>query len=119
MLSNQEVEVFLKEFKVKMSVFNILFRDERMKNTQALLRMELTPDARKKIIESIEVPDYCEGPLDDSLYGIASLWVFGKTVKKREVYIKISLGRPNNRVICISFHDSEKPMTYPFKSKPK
>ncbi len=117
MATKLEVEKYLMDFKVKMSVFNIFFRDERLKNTQALLRMELTPDSRKKIIESIEVVDYSEGPLDDRLYGIASLWVFGKTLKKREIYIKISMGRPNDRVICISFHDSEKPMNYPFKTK--
>ena len=65
MATKLEVEKYLMDFKVKMSVFNIFFRDERLKNTQALLRMELTPDSRKKIIESIEVVDYSEGPLDD------------------------------------------------------
>ena len=116
MITKKEVEIFLNDFKVKMKVFQILFRDERMKNTQALLSLEMTPDARKKVIESLAVEDYCEGPLEDTLYGIASTWVFGKNTKKGiEIYIKISMGRPDDRVICISFHKSKHPMTYPFK----
>ena len=111
----EEVSQFLNEFKVKMKVFQILFRDERKKNTQALLSLEMTPDARKKIIESLEVEDFCEGPIDDKLYGVASMWVFGKNFKKTEIYIKISMGRPNNSVLCVSFHDAEHKMSYPFK----
>ena len=115
MATIQEVETFLKEFKVKMKIFEILFRDQRKKNTQALLSLEITPIARKAIIESLVANEYSEGPLDDNLYGIASMWVFGKKVKKVEVYIKISMGQPNNKVLCISFHDAEHLMNYPFK----
>lgn len=115
MITIQDAETFLKEFKFKMKIFNILFRDERKKNTQALLSLEITPIARKEIIENLIATEYSEGPLDDTLYGIASMWVFGKKVKKTEVYIKLSMGRPNSNVLCISFHDSKDPMNYPFK----
>lgn len=115
MASKTEVAQFLKEFKFKLSIYQILFRDERKKNSQFLLTQELTPASRIKVIESLEVEDYSEGPLDDTLYGIASMNVFGKRVKKTEIYIKISMGRPNDKVLCISFHDAEEPMNYPFK----
>ena len=116
MITKQEVETYLNDFKIKMKVFQILFRDERMTNTQSLLLLEMTPDARKKVLNSLTFEDYSEGPLTDTLYGIASIWVFGKNVKKgTEIYIKISMGRPNDRVICISFHKSKHSMTYPFK----
>jgi hypothetical protein len=115
MATKEEVSQFLNNFKVKMSVFRILFRDERKKNTQALLSLEMTPDSRKKIIESLEVEDYCEGPIDDALYGLASMWVFGKGIKKTEVYIKISMGKLNSSVLCVSFHDAEHKMSYPLK----
>jgi hypothetical protein len=115
MATKEEVSQFLNEFKVKMKVFQILFRDERKKNTQALLSLEMTPDARKKVIENLEVEDFCEGPIDDKLYGVASMWVFGKNIKKNEIYIKISMGRPNSSVLCVSFHDVEHKMSYPLK----
>ena len=43
------------------------------------------------------------------------MWVFGKDVKGSEVYIKITLGPPNYRAVCISFHVAEHPMKYPLK----
>jgi hypothetical protein len=115
MASQDEVRRFLNDFKVKMSVFSILFRDERPKNSQDLLNLEITPASRTETIKDLEVEDYCEGPLDDSLFGIASMWVFGKNIKRQEVYIKVSMGRPNSKVICISFHKAAHPMRYPFK----
>ena len=116
MASQEEVSHFLNNFKVKMSVFQILFRDDRMKNTQALLSLEMSWEARKKVIESLTVEDYSEGPVDDRLYGIASMWIFGKYIKELEIYIKISMGRPNNSVLCVSFHQAEHPMSYPYKN---
>lgn len=115
MATQAEAGQFLQEFHQKRRVFDILFRDERGKNQQALADLEITPAMRRKIIENLEVQDFSHGPLDDTLYGIASMWVFGKTVKTEEVYIKISMGQPGSQVICISFHVAEKPMNYPFK----
>lgn len=114
MATSEKVDEFLRDFKVKMAVFQIVFLDARKKNTQALLALEIAPIERRKIIEGIVFSDYCLGPLDDNLYGVASMWVFGKMVKSKEIYIKISMGRPNSEVICISFHEAEQPLTYPF-----
>ena len=114
MAERSEVQQFLNDFFAKYRVFGILFRDVRQKNSRALLALEISPDKRKQIIENLEVEDYSEGPLDDDLYGIASMWVFGSMVKGREVYIKISPGRFGSPVICISFHDAEHTMNYPF-----
>ncbi|OKL42075.1 toxin [Pontibacter flavimaris] len=117
MVSREDVKRFLSDFHTKLSVFSILFRDERGKNSRALLELEITPTSRREIIEELELNDYCEGPLEDTLYGVAPMWVFGKVIRKKEVYIKVSMGRPGSNVICISFHVAEKPMVYPFKSK--
>ena len=117
MVSREEVKNFLADFHTKLSVFSILFRDERGKNSRALLELEITPASRRKVIEELDVSDYCEGPLEDTLYGISPMWVFGSSVRKKDVYIKVSMGRPSSSVICISFHVAEKPLVYLFKSK--
>lgn len=115
MATMYEVESFLKEFKTKMRFFSILFLDDRGKNAQALLDLEITPIARKEIIGKLNIEDYCEGPLEEKMRGILPMWVFGKKIKGNEVYIKISMGTANSNVICISFHLAEYPMNYPFK----
>lgn len=115
MATKKDVRTFLVEFKTKLRFWSIIYRDDRGKNTQALLELEITPNERTEIIKKIEIEDYSEGPLEDTLYGGSQMWVFGKMVKKRDVYIKITLGKPNNPTICISFHIAESPMNYPFK----
>jgi hypothetical protein len=78
--TREDAQKFLNDFFAKYRVYDILFRDYRNKNSKALLSLEITPNKRREIIESIRVEDYSQGPLDDKLYGIASMWVFGKIV---------------------------------------
>ena len=81
MSTASDVSLFLNDFKAKMSFWDILFRDERGKNTEALIDLELRPIDRKFILETLAPKDYSEGPLKEKLYGGADMWVFGKTVK--------------------------------------
>ncbi len=103
-MKDTERASFLCDFKKKMKFWDVLFRYDRGKNAQALVDLELRPVVRKTILEALEVRDYSEGPLEEKLYGGADMWVFGKTVKKKEVYIKITMGAMGSSVICISFH---------------
>lgn len=43
--------------------------------------------------------DYSEGPIVDALNNQGEMWVFGKDVKGNEIYIKITLGKPNNIIV--------------------
>jgi hypothetical protein len=116
MASKPEVEKFLKELKVKMEVFGILFLDDRGKNQQALHDLEISPARRKEIIITLKLEDFSEGPLEEKIRGILPMWVFGREVKQKEVYIKISMGLENSSAVCISFHVAEHPMNYPYKN---
>ena len=115
MSTEKEVTVFLNDFKTKMGIWDVFFRDDRGKNAQTLAFLELTPNGRKIILESLTAKDYSQGPLEEKLYGGSDMWVFGKTIKKQEVYIKITLGALGASVICISFHLAEHKMHYPLK----
>ena len=116
MITKEQVEDFLKRLKKKIKVFDIIFRDDRGKNLQTLATLEITPTYRKEVVLSIESEDYVEGPIVDTLNKMGEMWVFGRNVKKQEVYIKIMPGRPNSSTICISFHIPEHPLNYPFKN---
>jgi fatty acid/phospholipid biosynthesis enzyme len=118
MATKQDVERFLNEFHEKMKIWDIFFRDERGKNTQTLADLEIRPADRVKIIREISAIDYSEGPLEERLYQGSSMWVFGKEVKSKEVYIKITMGAAGSGVLCISFHIADRPMNFPFKNNP-
>jgi hypothetical protein len=115
MSSEKEVSSFLKEFNVKLGIWDILYRDDRGKNMQALVDLELRPIDRKNVLKSLDTKDFSQGPIEEKLYGGSDMWVFGKTIKKRELYIKITIGAPGSSVICISFHLAEYKMQYPLK----
>ncbi len=115
MSTEAAVTSFLKDFKEKMRFWDVLFRDDRGKNAQALIDLELRPIDRKTVLEALATLDYSEGPLEEKLYGGTDMWVFGKTIKKKEVYIKITMGAMGCSVICISFHLAQHKMNYPLK----
>ncbi|HEY9262036.1 hypothetical protein [Chitinophaga sp.] len=115
MSGKAEVPGFLQAFKVNLDVWGVIFRSDRNKNIQALLDLDIRPDDRIDVLKSLGLTDYSAGPLEERLNGGANMWVFGKEVKKKEVYIKIAMGTVNANVICISFHIAELKMKYPFK----
>lgn len=107
-----EVETFIRQFMPKFNVWGIIFLN-REKNIEALKMLGITPVAREEIIKTIEVKDYVE-TIEGSLQ-FGDLWVFGKDYDGTELYIKLAMGAPESRTICISFHVSEHPITFAFK----
>jgi hypothetical protein len=105
-----EVRSFLQDFKAKLGIWGVVFRDDRGKNVQALLDLDITPVYREQVLRELQVTDYREGPKRETLNGGADMWIFGKTIKGQQVYIKITLGFVGVQVICISFHVAEHPM---------
>ena len=115
MATRSEIETFLSQFKIKLEIWGIFFLDNRDKNIQLMKQLNFRPLDRLNVIKSIEVEDYSDGPIKDGLNGFGEMWVFGKSLEGQEIYIKISMGRPGTKTICISFHLAEHPMVYPFK----
>ena len=116
MAAKEEVNSFLNEFKVKMEIWDIVFMDTRPKNLQTLADLEITSFKRKAIIKELTVQDFSEGPIEEIVFMGSSMWVFGKEIKGKEIYIKISMGFASKQTLCISFHIAEFPMSYPFKT---
>lgn len=71
-------------------------------------------DVREAIL-GLSVADYCAGPLHDR-DAPGNLWVFGKVIQGKEVYIKLKLAKvgPVKRVRIVSFHFPEEPLSHPY-----
>ena len=81
-----------------------------------ILKMASKQDVERYLKElKVKTEDFSEGPLEEKMRGILPMWVFGKEVKQKEVYIKISMGLENKSAVCISFHVADHPMNYPYK----
>lgn len=117
MITKEEVEKFLNIFFQKLKIYNIVFI-ERDKNFKTIAELEIQPIQRIDYLKKLTVMNFSEGPLKDkNIPGNPDLYVFGTIVKNKEVYIKISIGKPNKSVICISFHLAEHKMKYAFNQE--
>jgi hypothetical protein len=115
MASMSEVEEFLRTLKEKIKVFDIAFKG-RPKNTQALADLDILPIDRVQYLLNLTSENYYSGPNRDTYDSTKpDYYEFGIQIKRKEVYIKISLGIPNKMVDCMSFHVAEFPITYPLK----
>ena len=117
MITKEQAEKFLEDFSLKVKIFGIRFRDDGQKNQNSLVELGITPNQRMEVIMNLSCYDYSEGPIVDALNNQGEIWVFDKDVRGNEIYIKITLGKPNSHTICISFHKAEHPMSYPLKNK--
>jgi len=113
-----EVRHFLRTFK-EIAATRRIYIVDREKTDNALIRLGLTRTNCKEEIMSLSVLDYSSGPDPDfSRPGGAPFWVFGKTVKENEIYIKLKVveGASKDSALCISFHIAEEPLSYPFRT---
>jgi hypothetical protein len=113
-----DVQEFLRDFKHELACSDWLHIAWRPARNQVLIELGFTMRNVIDEILSLTVADYSEGPLRDHNHPqTGDLWVFGKEIEGREIYIKLKLARRSALVIarCISFHDAEQPMEYPFR----
>ncbi len=124
--STKEIATFLHQCREVIKSSEILphtfYMTRRAENDETLLSLGFTKQNVKSEIKSLSLENYCEGPLESHEYK-DTVWVFGKTINGKEVYIKLSISDRDmvgNRVrslFCISFHYAKQPLTYPFRVK--
>lgn len=110
--SRNEVQNFISRFLPIFEIWGVIFLD-REKNNEALKALGISNMIREEVIKSIEVDDYVQTIIQEASFG--DMWVFGKDYKGTELYIKIAMGKPDEKTICISFHKAEYPLQYAYK----
>jgi hypothetical protein len=89
----------------------------RDKNIETITKLELDYEDIKDELMALTPLNYCEGPLKDTKI-TGDLWVFGKTIKSREVYIKLKIWGDSScqQLRVLSFHIAEQKIKYCFKN---
>jgi len=88
--------------------------ERRSKNMATLARLGLTLEDAKSRVLALTTSDYVEGPVPRSGTSSQEAWVFGIVVERVPVYVKVSVRVEPARCLCISFHEAECPMRFPF-----
>jgi len=104
MAAKKEVEQFLKEFKEKLKLTTVFFRDDRGKNPQTLSDLELRPIDRETILLDLKIEDYSDGPLEDTLFKGSDMWVFRGKLSRMK-YILRYLSDMEKAEFCV-FHST-------------
>lgn len=114
----KKVGEFLKEFKKIITTGRGLDIIPRRGYIDALAKLGLTKKNCKDEILTLSVADYSEGPIRDRDRP-GEIWVFGKCIGGKEVYIKLKIAHSGNEKIakCLSFHAAQHPLCFPFKQK--
>lgn len=113
----QQVRQFLLDF--KQAAEKGLHIPNREKNLSLLARHGFTVRERRDVILGLRVEDYVKGPEPDDRdpTGPKNIWVFGVEHGGVGIYIKLKLVEEDDmkRAICISFHDAEFKMRFPYR----
>lgn len=66
-------------------------------------------------LKELTVSDYSETKIDKDDFDPPLLFVFGKDINRKLVYVKLKIkGEQRRRVLCVSFHYARSPMTFPY-----
>ncbi|MBR6365251.1 MAG: hypothetical protein IKS10_04015 [Lachnospiraceae bacterium] len=66
-------------------------------------------------LNELTVEEYSETKIDKDDVNPPLLFVFGKTINRKVVYIKLKIkGDQKKRILCVSFHYARDPMEFPY-----
>jgi hypothetical protein len=66
-------------------------------------------------LRELTVEEYSETKIDKDDVNPPLLFVFGKDIDHKTVYIKLKIkGDQHRHILCVSFHYAENPMNFPY-----
>lgn len=124
----KEVNVFLQELKSILKSKNFNIEDEltivKTKKKQGkemfstaytLVDLEYDSFDVVKCLKELTVQEYSETLIDKDDITPPLLFVFGKDINNRQIYIKLKIKTAKTKyIVCVSFHYAEHRMSFPY-----
>lgn len=125
---DKEIENFLGELKnvLQREEFNIdrdliIIKTKKKKEKEqystpyTLLDLDYDANDVAEHLKELTIREYSETLVDKDDRNPPLLFVFGKDINEKQVYIKLKIkGEPTRHVLCVSFHYAEKKMLFPY-----
>lgn len=125
--SEKEVRTFLKELEdilqsQKFHIDNdlIIIKSKKKGKEQystpyTLLDLEYDASDVVERLKELTIREYSETLIDKDDVNPPLLFVFGKDINDRQIYIKLKIkGNQRKYVLCVSFHYAEERMSFPY-----
>ena len=114
--SQSDINNFLFQFKFFAQITGQFTFLERYKNMQALAQLGISIEQALNVILGLTYKNYIRGPVTDSDYPDRNIWEFGCVLDGKEIYIKLSDNLSHNFAKCISFHEADFSISYPYQN---
>ncbi len=125
--SKKEVKVFLEKLKEILNDKNFNINDnlliiksckDEMKYSTGYTLMDLDYDSNDIVekLKELRISEYSETLIDKDDDKPPLLFVFGKDINNKLIYIKLKIKESTKKkVLCLSFHYAKYPLQFPYK----
>ena len=91
--------------------------DEEYSTPYALLDLDYDSEDVVNRLKELTVAEYSETKIDKDDFNPPLLFVFGKDINRRLVYMKLKIKKKENlrtHILCVSFHYAKEKMKFPY-----
>lgn len=89
--------------------------EEEFSTISTLLDLEYSASDVVNVLNGLSVDDYSEAKIDKDDLNPPTLFIFGRIIKNKQVYIKLKIKKKQRRhVLVVSFHYAKHKMKFPF-----
>ena len=112
------VKAFLEDFDIDKNLLIIRSRKDEIEYSTNYTLVDLEYDSFDVVerLKELTVAEYSETLIDKDDDKPPLLFVFGKDINAKLVYIKLKIkGETDKKVLCLSFHYAKYDMKFPYK----
>ena len=89
--------------------------DQKYSTPYTLLDLDYDTEDVVKLLKELTVAEYSGTKIDKDDLNPPLLFVFGKDINSKLVYVKLKIkGDQQRHVLCVSFHYAKEKMTFPY-----
>lgn len=88
--------------------------DKKYSTPYTLLDLDYDTEDVVERLKELTVAEYSETKIDKDDVNPPLLFVFGKDINSKLVYVKLKIKREKQHVLCVSFHYAKEIMTFPY-----
>ena len=90
-------------------------QDQKYSTPYTLLELDYDTEDVVERLKELTVAEYSETKIDKDDLNPPLLFVFGKDINSKLVYVKLKIkGEQQRHVLCVSFHYAKEKMTFPY-----
>ena len=88
--------------------------DQKFSTPYTLLDLDYDAEDVVNRLKELKVEEYSETKIDTDDVNPPILFVFGKDINSRLVYVKLKIRNQQKQVVCVSFHYAKDKMEFPY-----